>query len=87
MTIKEFSQENSTTLFYTTIALIVAVIILGVVAFAERGQNRNFSQRNLQNGERQEMMRGKGFQRLDDTNRPCLQAPATTTVKTEEVKQ
>ncbi|MEI8339200.1 MAG: hypothetical protein WCF94_00875 [bacterium] len=62
MSIKEFAHENSTALFYTTIALIVTVIVLGVVAFTERG-SRNFFQRNFQNGNRQGMMQGKGFQR------------------------
>jgi len=37
MSIKEFSQKNSIVLFYTTIVLIILLIIMGFCSFGRKG--------------------------------------------------
>jgi len=49
MSIKEFSQKNSIALFYATIVLVIAVIVLGSMSFGHKGFSKgNFQRRNQQ---------------------------------------
>lgn len=81
MSIKEFSQEHGVALFYTVIGLLIALIVLGVIAFGFDGRgNRDCRFGNFQFGDRQGMMqnRQRNFQNqqpIDQTGQVNTQAP------------
>lgn len=61
MSIKEFSQKNSVALFYTTVVLLIVVLILGFNCFGKG--NMRMSPSNF-NGNQQGMMQdGSGYQK------------------------
>ena len=41
MSVKDFSQRNSMGLFYTTIVLLIVIVIMGFSMFCKKGPNGN----------------------------------------------